>query len=163
MAAPGSRGCDHGDRGQVSWEVGLFCGPNRLHEGLGSGRLHWGGLSLVCFPVFSSAGAATWRGQNKRTLRVGIFPSSVAAAEEVASPDGVPRISLPLRSSFVHLSHGDVDPECTWGAPDRMEEYVGGTPGVSHVYAWGGVHLKQVMDLAPERGASPRRPSVVMA
>ncbi|KAJ6654908.1 hypothetical protein lerEdw1_006379 [Lerista edwardsae] len=72
--------------------------------------------------VEGGPGSATWRGQNKRTLRVGIFPSSVVAAEEAAAPAGAPRISLPLRSSFVHLGHGDVDPECAWGAPDRLEE-----------------------------------------
>ncbi|XP_070623435.1 non-receptor tyrosine-protein kinase TNK1 isoform X2 [Erythrolamprus reginae] len=67
--------------------------------------------------------SSTWRGQNKRTLKVGIFPSSVVAAvEEGAPPVGTPRISHPIRSSFLHLSHGDIDPEQGWGSPDQMEE-----------------------------------------
>ncbi|XP_061446924.1 non-receptor tyrosine-protein kinase TNK1 isoform X2 [Rhineura floridana] len=65
---------------------------------------------------------STWRGQNKRTLKVGIFPSSTVMSEDEAPPAGTPQISLPIRHSFVHLGHGDVDPERAWGAPDRMEE-----------------------------------------
>ncbi|XP_060635884.2 non-receptor tyrosine-protein kinase TNK1 [Anolis sagrei] len=76
--------------------------------------------------IEGSPDSSTWRGQNKRTLKVGIFPSSiVAAAEETAPPGGAPRISLPIRSSFVHLGHGDIDPERAWGSPERMEEKKG--------------------------------------
>ncbi|KAG8141065.1 putative Cdc42-associated tyrosine kinase ACK-2 protein, partial [Naja naja] len=68
--------------------------------------------------------SSIWRGQNKRTLKVGIFlPSVVTAAEEGAPPVGTPRISHPIRSSFLHLSHGDIDPERGWGSPDQKEEY----------------------------------------
>ncbi|XP_062993988.1 non-receptor tyrosine-protein kinase TNK1 [Elgaria multicarinata webbii] len=72
--------------------------------------------------IEGSPDSSTWRGQNKRTLKVGIFPSSVVAPEEGAPPAGTPRISLPVQSSFVHLGHGDIDPDRGWGAPDRMEE-----------------------------------------
>ncbi|XP_042328278.1 non-receptor tyrosine-protein kinase TNK1 isoform X2 [Sceloporus undulatus] len=72
--------------------------------------------------IEGSPDSSTWRGQNKRTLKVGIFPSSTVAAEETAASAGAPRISLPIRSSFVHLGHGDTDPERGWGAPDRLEE-----------------------------------------
>ncbi|KAL7982972.1 hypothetical protein Chor_013578 [Crotalus horridus] len=70
---------------------------------------------------------STWRGQNKRTLKVGMFPSSVVvAAEDAAPPVGATRISHPIRSSFLHLSHGSIDPEQGWGSPEQKEEYVGG-------------------------------------
>nr|XP_034992888.1 non-receptor tyrosine-protein kinase TNK1 [Zootoca vivipara] len=72
--------------------------------------------------IEGSPDSSTWRGQNRRTLRVGIFPSSVAKPEDEAPPAGTPQISLPIRSSFVHLGHGDIDPERGWGAPDRIEE-----------------------------------------
>ncbi|XP_025031060.1 non-receptor tyrosine-protein kinase TNK1 isoform X1 [Python bivittatus] len=65
---------------------------------------------------------STWRGQNKRTLKVGIFPSSIVTAEEGAPPVGAPRISLPIRSSLLHLSHGDIDPDRGWGGQDQKEE-----------------------------------------
>ncbi|XP_026546227.1 non-receptor tyrosine-protein kinase TNK1-like [Notechis scutatus] len=81
--------------------------------------------SLLPFlpPPPSSPESSTWRGQNKRTLKVGIFPSSIAtAAEEGAPPVGSPRISHPIRSSFLHLSHGDIEPERGWGSPDQKEE-----------------------------------------
>nr|XP_020655466.1 non-receptor tyrosine-protein kinase TNK1 [Pogona vitticeps] len=70
----------------------------------------------------SSPDLSTWRGQNKRTLRVGAFPSSIAALEEAVPPSGAPQISRPIRNSLVHLGHGDINPERAWGAPDRMEE-----------------------------------------
>lgn len=89
-----------------------------------------GGVFYSSAPPFSrpsSPESSTWRGQNKRTLKVGIFPSSVVAAvEEGAPPVGAPRISRPIRSSFLHLSHGDIDPDRGWGSPDQKEEYVGG-------------------------------------
>ncbi|XP_058036317.1 non-receptor tyrosine-protein kinase TNK1 [Ahaetulla prasina] len=73
--------------------------------------------------IESGPESSTWRGQNKRTLKVGIFPSSVVGAvEEGAPPVGAPRISHPIRSSFLHLSHGDIDPERGWGSPDQKEE-----------------------------------------
>ncbi|XP_044273062.1 non-receptor tyrosine-protein kinase TNK1 [Varanus komodoensis] len=72
--------------------------------------------------IEGSPDSPTCRGQNKRTLKVGIFPSFIVAPEGAAPAAGVPRISHPIRSSFVHLGHGDVDPERAWGAPDRMEE-----------------------------------------
>ncbi|KAK9398371.1 non-receptor tyrosine-protein kinase TNK1-like [Crotalus adamanteus] len=78
--------------------------------------------------------SSTWRGQNKRTLKVGMFPSSVvAAAEDAAPPVGATRISHPIRSSFLHLSHGSIDPERGWGSPEQKEEKKpkvrGGNPG----------------------------------
>ncbi|XP_053114769.1 non-receptor tyrosine-protein kinase TNK1 isoform X2 [Hemicordylus capensis] len=72
--------------------------------------------------IEGSASSAMWRGQNQRTLKVGIFPPSAVTTEEAAPPAGAPRISLPIRNSFVHLGHGDTDPERSWGTPKRMEE-----------------------------------------
>ncbi|XP_060112469.1 non-receptor tyrosine-protein kinase TNK1 [Heteronotia binoei] len=67
--------------------------------------------------IDASPDSSSWRGQNKRTLKVGIFPSSVVVPEETAPPSGSPHISLPLRSSLLHLAHGDVEPDRSWGPP----------------------------------------------
>nr|XP_033781380.1 non-receptor tyrosine-protein kinase TNK1 [Geotrypetes seraphini] len=61
----------------------------------------------------------TWRGQNRKTLKIGSFPSTMVAADD-QSP-GV-RISHPIRSSFIHAGHGDTDPYRSWGTPDRIDE-----------------------------------------
>uniref|UniRef100_A0ACB8EX51 Uncharacterized protein n=2 Tax=Sphaerodactylus townsendi TaxID=933632 RepID=A0ACB8EX51_9SAUR len=72
--------------------------------------------------IDGSPESSSWRGQNKRTLKVGVFPSSVVQSEETAPPAGGALISLPLRSSFLHLAHGDVEPDRSWGSPDRIEK-----------------------------------------
>ncbi|CAM4641591.1 unnamed protein product [Lepidochelys kempii] len=74
--------------------------------------------------IEGSPESSTWRGQNRRTLQVGIFPASVVSPEE-SPPSGVPRISLPVRNSFQHVGHGDLDPGRSWGAPDRIKELKG--------------------------------------
>ncbi|CAM2110631.1 unnamed protein product [Caretta caretta] len=74
--------------------------------------------------IEGSPESSTWRGQNRRTLQVGIFPASVVSPEE-SPPSGVPRISLPVRNSFQHVGHGDLEPSRSWGAPDRIEELKG--------------------------------------
>ncbi|XP_029436890.1 non-receptor tyrosine-protein kinase TNK1 [Rhinatrema bivittatum] len=61
----------------------------------------------------------TWRGQNKRTLKIGSFPATLVTAED-QSPSV--RISHPIRSSLIHAGHGDVDPYRSWGTPDRIDE-----------------------------------------
>nr|XP_056719593.1 non-receptor tyrosine-protein kinase TNK1 [Euleptes europaea] len=99
-----------------------------LHE---PGWLHLE-LNDTITVIDSSPDSSSWRGQNKRTLRVGIFPSSIVVPEETAPPAGTPLISLPLRSSFLHLAHWDVEPDRSWGAPDRIEKKPkapGGSPG----------------------------------
>nr|XP_025043987.1 non-receptor tyrosine-protein kinase TNK1 isoform X2 [Pelodiscus sinensis] len=74
--------------------------------------------------IEGSSESSTWRGQNRRTLQVGVFPASVVSTEET-TPTGMPRISLPVRSSFQHMGHGDLDPGRSWGAPDSMDDRKG--------------------------------------
>ncbi|XP_077171048.1 non-receptor tyrosine-protein kinase TNK1 isoform X2 [Paroedura picta] len=81
--------------------------------------------------IDGSPDSPNWRGQNRRTLRIGVFPSSVVVPEETAPPSGSPHISLPLRSSFLHLAHGDVEPDRSWGGPDRTEKKAKATVGNS--------------------------------
>ncbi|XP_069071718.1 non-receptor tyrosine-protein kinase TNK1 [Pleurodeles waltl] len=69
--------------------------------------------------IESSLESQTWRGQNKKTLKVGPFPTSLLSAEDV--PLGA-RISSPVRSTLMHLSHGDSDPDRSWGTPDVRNE-----------------------------------------
>ncbi|XP_037832454.1 non-receptor tyrosine-protein kinase TNK1 isoform X2 [Kryptolebias marmoratus] len=71
-----------------------------------------------------------WRGQNQRTLAVGMFPASLtvpAAASCSAAPDpaaGVPHISAPVKGTVHHTGHGDLHPDRTWGSPGRMDDNV---------------------------------------
>ncbi|XP_043932961.1 non-receptor tyrosine-protein kinase TNK1 [Protopterus annectens] len=60
-----------------------------------------------------------WRGQNRKTLQIGHFPSCCVAVDEVRP--GI-RISYPLRNSFNHTGHGDINPGQCWGSPERIEE-----------------------------------------
>ncbi|XP_074838981.1 non-receptor tyrosine-protein kinase TNK1 isoform X2 [Carettochelys insculpta] len=71
--------------------------------------------------IEGSPESPTWRGQNQRTLRIGPFPAAVVSGPE-PSPAGVPRISLPLRSSFQHVGHGDPEPGRSWGTPESTED-----------------------------------------
>lgn len=60
-----------------------------------------------------------WRGQNKRTLKVGQFPRNVVTSVAGLSAHD---ISRPLKNSFIHTGHGDSDPHRCWGFPDRIDE-----------------------------------------
>lgn len=60
-----------------------------------------------------------WRGQNKRTLKVGQFPRNVVTAVAGLSAHD---ISRPLKNSFIHTGHGDSNPRRCWGFPDRIDE-----------------------------------------
>lgn len=59
-----------------------------------------------------------WRGQNRRTLRVGQFPRHVVTSVAGLSAQD---ISRPLKHSFIHTGHGDTDPHRSWGHPDRID------------------------------------------
>lgn len=60
-----------------------------------------------------------WRGQNKRTLKVGQFPRNVVTSVAGLSAHD---ISRPLKNSFIHTGHGDSNPRRCWGFPDRIDE-----------------------------------------
>uniref|UniRef100_A0A7N6BWC9 Non-specific protein-tyrosine kinase n=1 Tax=Anabas testudineus TaxID=64144 RepID=A0A7N6BWC9_ANATE len=57
-----------------------------------------------------------WRGQNRRTLRIGQFPRHVVTSVAGLSAHD---ISRPLKHSFIHTGHGDTDPHRSWGYADR--------------------------------------------
>lgn len=60
-----------------------------------------------------------WRGQNKRTLKVGQFPrNTVTSVAGLSAHD----ISQPLKNSFIHTGHGDTNPQHCWGFPDKIDE-----------------------------------------
>ncbi|XP_035263543.1 non-receptor tyrosine-protein kinase TNK1 [Anguilla anguilla] len=71
-----------------------------------------------------------WRGQNHKTLCVGLFPASIAAPliptpAPAPAPAPAPTpgfISVPLRDSLQHMGHGDVHPDRCWGMPGRLDE-----------------------------------------
>lgn len=66
-----------------------------------------------------------WRGQNKRTLKVGPFPrNTVTSVAGLSAHD----ISRPLKNSFIHTGHGDTNPERCWGFPDKIDELYLGNP-----------------------------------
>ncbi|XP_054625531.1 activated CDC42 kinase 1-like isoform X4 [Dunckerocampus dactyliophorus] len=66
-----------------------------------------------------------WRGQNKRTLKVGQFPRNVVTSVAGLSAHD---ISRPLKNSFIHTGHGDANPHRCWGFPDRIEDLYLGNP-----------------------------------
>ncbi|KAM4544178.1 activated CDC42 kinase 1 isoform 2-T3 [Fundulus diaphanus] len=66
-----------------------------------------------------------WRGQNRRTLRVGQFPRHVVTAVAGLSAQD---ISRPLKHSFIHTGHGDTDPHRSWGHADRIDSLYLGNP-----------------------------------
>ncbi|XP_053715783.1 activated CDC42 kinase 1 isoform X1 [Synchiropus splendidus] len=66
-----------------------------------------------------------WRGQNRRTLRVGQFPRHVVTAVAGLSAQD---ISRPLKHSFIHTGHGDTDPHRSWGHADRIDTLYLGNP-----------------------------------
>lgn len=60
-----------------------------------------------------------WRGQNKRTLKVGQFPrNTVTSVAGLSAHD----ISQPLKNSFIHTGHGDTNSQHCWGFPDKIDE-----------------------------------------
>ncbi|XP_054840114.1 activated CDC42 kinase 1 isoform X2 [Eublepharis macularius] len=66
-----------------------------------------------------------WRGQNKRTLKVGQFPrNTVTSVAGLSAHD----ISQPLKNSFIHTGHGDTNPQQSWGFPDKIDELYLGNP-----------------------------------
>uniref|UniRef100_A0AAV2JTU0 Activated CDC42 kinase 1 n=1 Tax=Knipowitschia caucasica TaxID=637954 RepID=A0AAV2JTU0_KNICA len=66
-----------------------------------------------------------WRGQNKRTLKVGQFPRNVVTSVAGLSAHD---ISRPLKNSFIHTGHGDTDPHHCWGFPNRIDDLYLGNP-----------------------------------
>ncbi|XP_070774714.1 tyrosine kinase, non-receptor, 2b [Enoplosus armatus] len=66
-----------------------------------------------------------WRGQNKRTLKVGQFPRNVVTSVAGLSAHD---ISRPLKNSFIHTGHGDINPHRCWGFPDRIDDLYLGNP-----------------------------------
>ncbi|XP_074549693.1 activated CDC42 kinase 1 isoform X2 [Halichoeres trimaculatus] len=66
-----------------------------------------------------------WRGQNKRTLRIGQFPRHVVTSVAGLSAQD---ISRPLKHSFIHTGHGDTDPHRSWGHADRIDSLYLGNP-----------------------------------
>uniref|UniRef100_A0A3B5LHX9 Activated CDC42 kinase 1 n=1 Tax=Xiphophorus couchianus TaxID=32473 RepID=A0A3B5LHX9_9TELE len=66
-----------------------------------------------------------WRGQNKRTLKVGQFPRNVVTSVAGLSAHD---ISRPLENSFIHTGHGDTNPHRCWGFPDRIDDLYLGNP-----------------------------------
>ncbi|XP_029471577.1 activated CDC42 kinase 1 isoform X2 [Rhinatrema bivittatum] len=66
-----------------------------------------------------------WRGQDKRTLKVGQFPrNTVTSVAGLSAHD----ISRPLKNSFIHTGHGDTNPQRCWGYADRIDELYLGNP-----------------------------------
>ncbi|XP_047223670.1 tyrosine kinase, non-receptor, 2b isoform X3 [Girardinichthys multiradiatus] len=66
-----------------------------------------------------------WRGQNKRTLKVGQFPRNVVTSVTGLSAHD---ISRPLKNSFIHTGHGDTNPHQCWGFPDKIDDLYLGNP-----------------------------------
>ncbi|KAK5859589.1 hypothetical protein PBY51_021136 [Eleginops maclovinus] len=66
-----------------------------------------------------------WRGQNKRTLKLGPFPRNVVTSVAGLSAHD---ISRPLKNSFIHTGHGDSNPHRCWGFPDRIDDLYLGNP-----------------------------------
>ncbi|XP_041841495.1 non-receptor tyrosine-protein kinase TNK1 [Melanotaenia boesemani] len=68
-----------------------------------------------------------WRGQNQRTLLFGWFPASLIVPATTSSstgpstPGSSPLISTPLKGSLQHTGHGDVNPDRSWGTPERLD------------------------------------------
>ncbi|XP_033883539.2 activated CDC42 kinase 1-like isoform X1 [Acipenser ruthenus] len=66
-----------------------------------------------------------WRGQNKRTMKVGQFPrNTVTSVAGLSAQD----ISRPLKNSFIHTGHGDTNPQHCWGFPDKIDDLYLGNP-----------------------------------
>ena len=60
-----------------------------------------------------------WKGQNKRTGQVGVFPRSLVDPQRRRTGDD---ISQPLKHSFIHTGHLDASGK-KWGDPGQIDEY----------------------------------------
>lgn len=81
-------------------------------------------LILQCKPLCLCVFRAEhywWRGQNRKTLRVGQFPRHVVTSVAGLSAQD---ISRPLKHSFIHTGHGDTDPHRSWGHADRIDRSI---------------------------------------
>lgn len=79
---------------------------------------------VLCFWIYFCYVRAEhywWRGQNRRTLRMGQFPRHVVTSVAGLSAHD---ISRPLKHSFIHTGHGDTDPHRSWGHADRIDRWV---------------------------------------
>ncbi|XP_054880382.1 non-receptor tyrosine-protein kinase TNK1 [Poeciliopsis prolifica] len=66
-----------------------------------------------------------WRGQNQRTLAIGMFPATLtmpAISAGPSPPSGGSIISNPVKGSLQHLGHGDLHPDRSWGSPEGLED-----------------------------------------
>ncbi|XP_060791572.1 non-receptor tyrosine-protein kinase TNK1 isoform X2 [Neoarius graeffei] len=61
-----------------------------------------------------------WKGQNQRTLSIGWFPPTLTASFGPNSGAGL--ISTPVKGSLKHTAHGDINPDCSWGRPERLDD-----------------------------------------
>lgn len=61
-----------------------------------------------------------WKGQNKRTGDIGLFPRSLVDPERRKTGED---ISQPLKHSFIHTGHLDASGQ-KWGDPGLIDEYV---------------------------------------
>lgn len=69
--------------------------------------------------IEGSADHAWWRGQNRRTRKVGKFPRKIVTS--LSGTLSTVDISIPLRNSFIHAGHGGIDGD-TWGQPERIDD-----------------------------------------
>ncbi|XP_056155275.1 activated CDC42 kinase 1 [Lampris incognitus] len=83
------------------------------------------GLNDIITIIEGRAEHYWWRGQNRRTLRVGQFPRHVVTSVAGLSAHD---ISRPLKHSFIHTGHGDTDPHRSWGHADRIDSLYLGNP-----------------------------------
>ncbi|MCP9257256.1 Activated CDC42 kinase 1 [Dirofilaria immitis] len=78
-----------------------------------------------------------WYGQNVRTRKFGLFNRSsvhlrnghngTGSAEQIINPSQPQSvtdnyISKPVRGSFIHAGHGDINSEQSWGQPDYIDD-----------------------------------------
>ncbi|XP_053537357.1 non-receptor tyrosine-protein kinase TNK1 [Ictalurus punctatus] len=68
-----------------------------------------------------------WKGQNQRTLCIGWFPPTLTASlvpstGPLSPNSGAGLISPPIRGSLQHAGHGDINPERSWGTPERLDD-----------------------------------------
>ncbi|XP_071839623.1 uncharacterized protein [Apostichopus japonicus] len=69
--------------------------------------------------IEGSADQAWWKGQNRRTRKVGKFPRKIVTS--LSGTLSTVDISIPIRNSFIHAGHGGIDGD-TWGQPERIDD-----------------------------------------
>ncbi|CAM5072255.1 unnamed protein product, partial [Eretmochelys imbricata] len=74
--------------------------------------------------IEGSPESSTWRGQNRRTLQVGIFPASVVSPEESPPLWGAPGSASPSATASSTWGTETWSPAAA-GGPDRIEELKG--------------------------------------